>query len=1181
MKQNIRTTRYADWSAISTENYHLPDIMDTIESFGIYYDHNVLLKSRIKTNQTVCPAGWRLPDGFDWNSLILAAGGDENTAGYALKEVESWPINGDNTTGFSANPAGYFAEAYGEGSWYPTYAYKNNKALFWFAPQGSKPNLTFQTFQIEGDDHSVYNQVFDTTELYDERYVSHSVRCIRSVYEAPVIGSAAVKRKEHQSISIEYEVLKSGFRPTGTRGIVWSTETNPTLENHLGKATEYLERGEFEQTISGLNDNTTYYIRVFATNDLGTDYSSEIVATTEEYTSVFDYDANEYQTRVIGGREWMLRNLETTRYNNGEEIHQSDNSGFPQDPYITWYPTPGSKAIDFGALYAFNIANDPRGICPAGFKLPHRDEWLALFDAIGGKGIAGGKLKSTDTGPEGEPYGDGFWLYPNSGATDHYGFNAKPSGYQSNSGYYPGLNSGDPDMEARFWSSTLAGPTDATVFHFNYDSPETFETTEDIQGSTYWACHSVRCIREIPGMTYKATVFTNPIITRTSNSLTLSGQVFDDGGGTIAELGFCYGLNWYPTIEDTKINLGTNPEDLHTVIGGLEGLTYYHVRAYVVNENGISYGNNQFRQTLSPYSPPKIKTGTVAGIMAGSAEGYMEIMDDGLRQITEAGLVWNSSRMPTKETNEGIAYTNTDIGVHVATLTSLSPGGHYVVRAFATNSEGTSYGREVIFTTNPEYTLPAMMSTTFDSISVLPLYISQNAPWGDTLHTGASDFDNGQTNTDSILFHNDVFNNEYYAAKICSELDAYGFNDYYLPSITELDSIYNRRAEFGITTTNSIWSSTENNDLTYAKSFSSGLHLSYGKNNTGNETFCVRKNIPVFEIQSNADYGGTISPKGIVRFLAGENAQFTFSVEPWAISHQLWIDGMEEFDSLSSYRFNGISENHTIYLEVTVPEYELTYNAETGGTLSGDTPQYVYHNQDGTAVEAIADENFVFLKWSDDRTDNPRIDKNVTENISVSAIFIEGVKDYDGNIYQIVNLSGYIWMTSNLKAVHDQNGDTITGWAYCNNLPENNDTYGLLYEWINNGNPCPQGFEFPTDSDWQGFEENFLGMSTLEVEATGARGTSGGELKEPTLDYWQSPNSGATNSSGFTALPGGEYIEGTGFVQLGNEAHFWTSNEFNATSGWYRKLIYDSNAIFRDPAPKTSKKSIRCFKPWS
>jgi uncharacterized protein (TIGR02145 family) len=495
MKQNLRSTRYANWSEISSEDYFPPYEEDPLEEYGMYYDQDAITKNRTNPNQTLCPAGWRMPDGFDWNSLISAAGGDEGTAGETLKDAEApWVDGGINATGFSAYPAGFYAEMYGEG-WSPAHIYTGEKSFFWFSPIGSSPEIMYQFFKIHGDSDSVFAEVFEAPEFGDIRNISYSVRCIRAVYNAPELINPSIFRHNHQSITVRYEIPVSGFRPEGKRGIVWSKNPNPTLQSNQGKIATFLERGVFEQIVGDLQENTTYYLRMYATNDLGTVYSDELVVTTDENKVIYDYNGIPYQTKKIGNQEWMLRNLQTTRYNNGDQIHQQENSGYPEDPYYTQYPTPGSKAYNFGKLYAYDIINDPRGICPAGWKIPAREDWQELFTTIGGMGVAGGKLKSTDTEPESEEIGDGYWLFPNSGATDSYYFDAKPAGYHSYSGYFYGINSVEP-MQARFWSNTLSGANNAFVYFMTHDSPEVFETTESITGDTYWSAYSVRCVKK-------------------------------------------------------------------------------------------------------------------------------------------------------------------------------------------------------------------------------------------------------------------------------------------------------------------------------------------------------------------------------------------------------------------------------------------------------------------------------------------------------------------------------------------------------------------------------------------------------------------------------------------------------------------------------------------------------------
>jgi uncharacterized protein (TIGR02145 family) len=161
----------------------------------------------------------------------------------------------------------------------------------------------------------------------------------------------------------------------------------------------------------------------------------------------------------------------------------------------------------------------------------------------------------------------------------------------------------------------------------------------------------------------------------------------------------------------------------------------------------------------------------------------------------------------------------------------------------------------------------------------------------------------------------------------------------------------------------------------------------------------------------------------------------------------------------------------------------------------------------------------------------------------------EYVIDYDGNTYRTVHIGEQTWMAENLKVTHYADGTAITlvesNWhsdveAYCwyANSTTNRDTYGGLYNWAaamkgaasSDTNPsgvqgvCPDGWHLPSDEEWKQLEMH-LGMSLEEANASAPghywRGTDeGGKLKENGTSYWSDPNTGATNSSGFTALPG-------------------------------------------------------------
>jgi uncharacterized protein (TIGR02145 family) len=205
------------------------------------------------------------------------------------------------------------------------------------------------------------------------------------------------------------------------------------------------------------------------------------------------------------------------------------------------------------------------------------------------------------------------------------------------------------------------------------------------------------------------------------------------------------------------------------------------------------------------------------------------------------------------------------------------------------------------------------------------------------------------------------------------------------------------------------------------------------------------------------------------------------------------------------------------------------------------------------------------------------------------------VTDYDGNTYSVVKIGSQCWMAENLKVTHYRNGDPIphvtddgewgslsTG-AYCeyDNDPANVETYGRIYNWYavdDSRGIAPEGWHVATDDEWKQLEI-YLGMSLVEADATGWRGTDeGGKLKEAGTVHWNSPNTGATNESGFTALPGGYRNIYGHFFWIGEDAYFWCSLEFSSGSAWHRGLDYSHSEVLRGYDPKEGGFSVRCVR---
>jgi uncharacterized protein (TIGR02145 family) len=192
--------------------------------------------------------------------------------------------------------------------------------------------------------------------------------------------------------------------------------------------------------------------------------------------------------------------------------------------------------------------------------------------------------------------------------------------------------------------------------------------------------------------------------------------------------------------------------------------------------------------------------------------------------------------------------------------------------------------------------------------------------------------------------------------------------------------------------------------------------------------------------------------------------------------------------------------------------------------------------------------------------------------------------DIDGNTYRTIKIGNQWWMAENLKAIHYRDRDTIgmisdsskwaslTKGAFCN---YDNDTalvaiYGRLYNWYavdDSSNIAPEGWHVPSDSEWQ----------TL-IDYLGGGPFAGAKMKETGTSHWHDPNSGATNESGFSGLPGGYRSDIGAYSTMGSYAYFWSATQQGSLIGWCRHLGYASPAANRDYHYMTSGFSIRCVK---
>jgi uncharacterized protein (TIGR02145 family) len=274
------------------------------------------------------------------------------------------------------------------------------------------------------------------------------------------------------SASCGGEVTSEGNVAVTARGICWSTSANPTTANQnipIGSGA-----GIFTSSITGLLASTTYHVRAYAINSVGTAYGNDIFFTT--YSNVPPPAASV----TICSQVWMVRNLDIIAYRNGDPIPEvTDPVQWKNLTTGAWTYVNGDPSTNatYGKLYNWYAVNDPRGFAPAGWHIPSKTEFTTLNNCLGGDYVAGGKLKTSGTND---------WMAPNTGATNSSGFTALPGGKRSNQGLYSGFGT-----SGSLWTFTQQSGTNAWAFSLLHTTAgSSFISPEKVEGL------AVRCVKD-------------------------------------------------------------------------------------------------------------------------------------------------------------------------------------------------------------------------------------------------------------------------------------------------------------------------------------------------------------------------------------------------------------------------------------------------------------------------------------------------------------------------------------------------------------------------------------------------------------------------------------------------------------------------------------------------------------
>jgi uncharacterized protein (TIGR02145 family) len=687
------------------------------------------------------------------------------------------------------------------------------------------------------------------------------------------------------------------------------------------------------------------------------------------------------------------------------------------------------------------------------------------------------------------------------------------------------------------------------------------------------------------------TLTTAFITTITMTSAVSGGNITADGGGSVTARGICWGTSTSPTLANSKTTDGTGTGAFTSNLTGLSSGTIYYVRAYATNNAGTGYGN-ELSFTTTSVQLPTLTTASITSINLTSAVSGGNITADGGSPVTARGICWATASSPTLanfKTTNGIG-----TGAFTSNLTGLTSGTTYYVRAYATNNAGTAYGNEISFSTIA-IAVPTLTTAVITTITTTTAVSGGNITadggaavtargvcWGTTANptvagskttdgTGTGAFTSNITGlTSGTSYHVRAYATNSAGTAYGNDL-TFAAGTIQLPTVTtaSVTSITLTSAVSGGNVTNDgggavtakgvCWATTTGPTTTGPKTTDgtgTGAFTSNIAGLTAGTTYFVRA---YATNSAGTSYGNEIS------FVASNVSVPTITTSViTSISQTTAVSGGSiTSDGGGAVTTSGICWATTI--NPTISNFKTTDGTVTGtfaSTLtaltSGGTTYYVRAyatNSSGTAYG-----------------------NQLTFNTDLG--------DLDGNSYKTVTIGTQIWMAENLKTTKYNDGTAIpnitdnatwstnTTGAYCNysNTLTNSDIYGRLYNWYvvastNSKKVCPTGWHVASDAEW----------TTLSTYL-GGESVAGGKLKETSTTHWLSPNTGATNETGFTALPGG-YRDVTGsFGLVGSYGFWWSSSISGTTYAWYRYLINSNGSIASGDNDQKAGFYVRCLK---